>query len=66
MRLWGTEDISFDLVDDMTDDPVVTIRVLTPIGPLTFMAESVVSGTTMILRRLHARIRSRMPLAREI
>ncbi len=50
---WGVDDIAFEFVDDLTDDPVVTIRVLTPVGTLMFMAVPVISGTTMILRGLH-------------
>ena len=38
----------------MTDDPVVTLRIVTPVGPLIFMAEPVMFGTTMILKGLHA------------
>lgn len=29
MSVWKTRDISFDFVDDMTDDPIVTVRILT-------------------------------------
>jgi hypothetical protein len=54
MTLWNTRDISFDFVDDMTDDPIVTLRVSTPVGLLTFMAQPVISGTTMVLKGLHA------------
>jgi hypothetical protein len=50
---WTAEDISFDIVHDMTDHPVVTVRMLTPIGPLRFMAEPVMQGTTMLLKGLH-------------
>lgn len=49
MTLWTTGDISFDIVDDMTDDPVVTVRILTPVGPLTFMAVPMMWGSTMVL-----------------
>jgi hypothetical protein len=55
MTLWTIADISFGFVDDMTDDPVVTLRVMTPVGSLTFMAEPVMIGTTMVLKGLHAR-----------
>ena len=54
MTLWTTQDISFDFVDDMTDDPIVTLRIFTPVGPLTFMAQPVMVGTTMLLKGLHA------------
>jgi hypothetical protein len=50
IRRWTAEDISFDIVYDMTDHPVVTLRVLTPVGPLRFMAEPVMQGTTMLLK----------------
>ena len=54
MILWMTRDISFEFVDDMTDDPIVTMRIFTPVGPLTFMAQPVMLGRTMILKGLHA------------
>jgi putative transcriptional regulator len=41
MSLWMVRDISFDFVDDLTDDPVVTLRIFTPVGPLTFIAQPV-------------------------
>jgi hypothetical protein len=47
MALWSTSDIGFDFVDDMTEDLVVIVRILTPVGPLTFMAEPVMAGTTI-------------------
>ncbi|MFL5285514.1 MAG: hypothetical protein ACJ8AW_32205 [Rhodopila sp.] len=50
---WTAEDISFDIVHGMTGHPVVTVRVLTPVGPLRFMAEPVMQGRTMLLKRLH-------------
>jgi hypothetical protein len=53
MTLWKTKDISFDFVDDMTDDPIVTLRIFTPVGPLTFMAQPVMVGTTMVLKGSH-------------
>jgi hypothetical protein len=54
MTLWTIQDISFDFVDDMTDDPIVTLRIFTPIGPLTFMAQPEMVGATMVLKGLHA------------
>jgi hypothetical protein len=44
LTLWKTKDISFDFVDDMTGDPIVTLRIFTPVGPLTFMAQPVMAG----------------------
>jgi hypothetical protein len=51
--LWSGADISFEIVDDMTDDPVVTVRVTTPVGVLMFAAEPVVMGRTLLLRGTH-------------
>jgi hypothetical protein len=51
--LWGVADISFEIVDDMSDDPVVTLRIATPVGSLTFMAEPVMQGTILRLTRTH-------------
>jgi hypothetical protein len=36
--VWDAADLSFEMVDDLTSDPVVTIVVLTPDGRLSFMA----------------------------
>ncbi|MEO8716329.1 MAG: hypothetical protein ABI369_15090 [Acetobacteraceae bacterium] len=52
--MWSTADISFEMVDDMTSDPVVTVTVSTPGGTLRFMAEPEVQGSTLVLRRAHA------------
>jgi len=54
MTRWKIRDIAFDFVDDMTDDPVVTVRIVTPVGQLTFLAEPVMVGTTLVLKGLHA------------
>ena len=54
MTLWMVRDISFDFVDDLTDDPVVTLRIFTPVGPLTFMAQPVMVGMILVLKGLHA------------
>lgn len=51
--MWSVEEISFETVDDMTDDPVVTLLASTPIGTLAFVAEVVVQGTTLVLRGTH-------------
>jgi hypothetical protein len=52
--MWRAEDISFDFVDELTSDPVVTVLVSTPGGTLTFMAEPSTQGTTLVLRAVHA------------
>jgi hypothetical protein len=54
LALWTIENIAFDIIYDETDHPVVTLRVLTPAGPLRFMAEPVMQDMTMLLKGLHA------------
>lgn len=51
--MWSVRDIGFDIVNDMTDDPVVTLRVSTPAGLLTFTAEPEAAGATLVLRGTH-------------
>ncbi|MFL5283299.1 MAG: hypothetical protein ACJ8AW_20480 [Rhodopila sp.] len=43
----------------MTAQPVVTVRVLTPLGALRFMAKPVMQGATMLLKGLHVQHLSR-------
>jgi hypothetical protein len=51
--MWAVEDISFEIVSEMTDDPVVTVRIMTPAGQLTFTGEPEEQGDTLIVRRTH-------------
>jgi hypothetical protein len=51
--VWDPAGISFEIIDDMTSDPVVTVVVSTPGGTLRFMAEPEMSGSTLILRGVH-------------
>lgn len=51
--MWAADDISFEIVDDMTDDPVLTLTVSTPAGQLTFMGEPVIEGRVMMARAVH-------------
>jgi hypothetical protein len=51
--VWDPADLSFEMVDDLTADPVVTIVVLTPDGRLSFMAEPEMTGSTLVLHRVH-------------
>jgi hypothetical protein len=53
LALWTTGDISFDIVYDDTEHPIVTLRVAPPAGAIRFMAEPEMSGTTMVLNGLH-------------
>jgi len=47
--MWAIADISFEIVNDMTDDPVVTMSVATPAGVLKFTAEPIQRGNTLVL-----------------
>ncbi len=47
-------------MDDLTDDPIVTFRIDTPIGALPFIAELRVQGATMLLRGLQRMVSERM------
>ena len=51
--VWNPADLSFDMVDDLTSDPVITIRMETPIRRLSLTAEPKMDGATLILRGLH-------------
>jgi hypothetical protein len=51
--VWDPADVSFEMVDDLTSDPVVTIVAHTPDGRLRFMAEPEMLGSTLVLRRVH-------------
>jgi len=51
--MWSIPEISFEMVDDMTDDPVVTLVAITPAGRLTFVAELVKRETILVLRGTH-------------
>ena len=49
----STADVSFEIMNDMTDDPVVTLVAITPAGRLAFAAEFMNRGTTLVLRGTH-------------
>jgi hypothetical protein len=51
--VWRLGDLSFELDDEATSDPVVTAVVATPNGLLRFMAEPQVVGSTLVLKGLH-------------
>jgi hypothetical protein len=53
LQVWQAADLAFDMVDDLTSDPVLTITVLTPDGGLRFMAEPELDGSTLVLHRVH-------------
>jgi hypothetical protein len=51
--MWASDSLSFELVGDLTSDPVVTVIVQTPDGDLRFMAEIIIEGAVMTLRGFH-------------
>jgi hypothetical protein len=53
IAMWDPAQVTFDLVDDMTTDPVVTVTVSMPAGVLKLMAEPERVGRTLILHGLH-------------
>jgi hypothetical protein len=55
MTRWVSGDTDFDIVPDMTDDPVLTVVVTTPSGSVTLMAEPTKQGRTLLLDGFHAR-----------
>ena len=50
---WRSADLSFVLLHDITDDPVVTVEIETPAGRLFAMAEVRAIGRTLFLGDLH-------------
>jgi hypothetical protein len=51
--MWGTEGVSFVLLDDQTSDPVATVEITVAGGKLLAMAEPLAVGQALILRGLH-------------
>ena len=50
---WAADQLSFEIVTDETDDPVVTIAISTPAGVLKVMAEVEERGTVLLLKGTH-------------
>jgi hypothetical protein len=53
IRTWRPTEIHFDILDDLTDHPIVTIFATTPAGVIEFMGEPVMRGRMMIIRGAH-------------
>jgi hypothetical protein len=51
--MWEVDEIAFDLVADLTDDPVMTVFITTPDGVLTVTGEPVERGATLVVRGIH-------------
>ncbi len=52
-RVSGPAAIRFEPLDDGTDDPVLTLRVILPEGTILIMAEVAEAGDTLLARGLH-------------
>jgi hypothetical protein len=51
--MWSASDVRFELIDDLSGDPVVTIEIATPQGTILIMGEPRISGRTMIAASVH-------------
>jgi hypothetical protein len=51
--MWQPQDIDFDLVAQLSETPVATLRISTPDGNLVVMGELEQSGRTLVVRRFH-------------
>jgi hypothetical protein len=46
--MWTSADVSFEIVADVTDDPVVTASIFTPVGEILVMAEVAEDGSNAV------------------
>ncbi len=53
IAMWEVSDISFELVADLTDDPVVTLFVNTPGGRFAVLGEAFEQGSLLVVRAAH-------------
>jgi hypothetical protein len=51
--MWTSAQIAFDLVEELTADPVVTVNVATPAGVMKLMGELERIGRTLVLHGRH-------------
>jgi hypothetical protein len=45
--MWSPDDVSIEIICDGTDDQVVTVQIMTPVGQMLVMAEIVEQGRTL-------------------
>ena len=50
---WRAADITIIILDDQTDDPIVTAEILTPVGTVEVMAEVSLTAKCLALTGLH-------------
>jgi hypothetical protein len=53
MARWRRDQLWFELANDTTDHPIVTVTIDTPAGQLSAMAEPIRNGRSLLLRGLH-------------
>jgi hypothetical protein len=53
IRKWRPTEIHFDIIDHLTDHPIVTMFIDTPAGRIEIMGEPVMRGNTMVVREAH-------------
>ncbi len=51
--VWTSADIEIVLDDELTDDAIATVRIVTPLGELLVMAEAEQNERELVLHRLH-------------
>jgi hypothetical protein len=51
--VWSSTQIHFEMLDDLSQDPVATLRIETPAGVLPVMADRIETGNGLIARGLH-------------
>jgi hypothetical protein len=60
--LWRPEDIRFRLDGNLTDGPVMTFVIVTPVGAVLVMGEPTSSGPVLNIRRSHVQAQDRSPM----
>ncbi|WP_237478234.1 hypothetical protein [Lichenibacterium dinghuense] len=51
--MWSSDDLSFEIEDAGTQDPVVTVEITTPDGKLVVMGEPRQDGRTLVVEATH-------------
>ena len=51
--VWRADDLTFDIIDDVTDHPVVTIRITLPGSSVDLMGEVIAKDTELRLIKVH-------------
>ncbi len=51
--MWSIGDISFEIADEITEWPILTIAMLTPAGELLFTGEPEIRGRVLVVHGAH-------------